>query len=436
MTVIKHGDVTVSYQHTGFIERAGIKTGHVGVAVLRALLDHANHDTRVCFPSIETISARTSLSETSVKKGLRKLEDAGFIETSKRNVEGGRQISNEYRIRDRELVCDAGPLLMIRVLKGLGRGHADRNPKGGEGSPRAPLELNDVESLKALESKAHRPNGLSAYDSSLDATALGSDTQGQEGARETGNGSVQGNDQGNVQGQGNDYIHIQIVKSQALRRTTRGVWIPRDYDENSNVELLDALIAGCQGRTANGVKATATTKPTTTATSKAQATSTAGSPAPQKPPPPRVAAEPPAADTEPRSVADPSLGSGDAAKGPQRPRKRAPRESDPFFHLFGELVLRGEPTSRTRGLAGEFASRCVKNGVVERALRDWREDLTRTGDAKFLRAYNAWDMFVTWWEKRIGKYVQHPSGQSELERSLGAGQGEKWASFRYGVPRE
>lgn len=86
-------------------------------------------------------------------------------------------------------------------------------------------------------------------------------------------------------------------------------------------------------------------------------------------------------------------------------------------------------------MAGEFANRCVQNGVTERALRDWRLDLARTGDDRFLRSYNAWEMLVPWWEKRIGKYVQTPGQPSDIERLGGAGSFEKWEHIRYGIPQ-
>lgn len=420
---VVHGAVTVSVQHTGFIERVGIKTGPNGVAVLRALLDHANHDTRECQPKIDTICARTALSESSVKRALGSLSDHGFITIAKRTAESGRQISNSYTIMDKHLVRDEGIKYMIRIVRSSGwrARNAERwdATAVGEGVTQPPLEHRVLES-KAKGVKATPTSTSTALD--LDSGFQPSPKSRHEPAADAGGSMRSG--AGSTNGKGT----VKPKPKPGYRHTpSGGLWVPWTGTQEELVVF--------QGRTANGVQATTTTEPTTTATSKAQATSTAGSPTPPKPPAPRVAAEPPPAGAEPRSVADPSLGRGNAPKGPQRPRKRAPRESDPFFRLFGELVLRGEPTSRTRGLAGEFASRCVTNGVVEKALRDWRDDLTRTGDAKFLRAYNAWDMFVTWWEKRIGKYVQ-AGGVSELERNAGAGLGEKWAHLRYGVPRE
>ena len=206
---------------------------------------------------------------------------------------------------------------------------------------------------------------------------------------------------------------------------TGSLWIPRTPDKGRVVPVF------CQGRTENGVQAK------TTAASKAKtATTSRPSSTDAHPPPPRVAADRAAAGAVPRSLAAPGLDTPNAPRGPRRARQRAPRPTDPFFNLFGELVLKGQPTSRDRGLAGEFASRCVGNQVTERALRDWRHDLTVTGEAKFLRPYNAWAMFAPWWDKRIGKYIETPGMPSELERFGGAGSGEQWAHIRYGLTAE
>lgn len=206
---------------------------------------------------------------------------------------------------------------------------------------------------------------------------------------------------------------------------TGSLWIPRTPDKR-HVEPVFY-----QGRTENGAQAKATTTSKTKAATTSRATSTDA-----HPPAPRGAGSAHAAGAGPRSVADPTRDTPAAPNAAHRPRQRAPRPTDPFFNLFGELVLKGQPTSRDRGLAGEFASRCVGNQVTERALRDWRHDLTVTGEAKFLRPYNAWAMFAPWWDKRIGKYIETPGMPSELERFGGAGSGEQWAHIRYGLTAE
>lgn len=210
---------------------------------------------------------------------------------------------------------------------------------------------------------------------------------------------------------------------------TGSLWIPRSPVKKKAEPVF------FQQRPNNGAKAKTTATSKAQATAKTTATSTTSTPPPPKPPAP-CAADRAAAGAEPRSVADPTRDTPGASKGPQRRRQRAPRPTDPFFNLFGELVLGGQPTARDRGLAGEFASRCVASRVTEKALRDWRAYLTHTGEVKFLRPYNAWAMFLPWWEKRIGKYVQTPGQPSDIERSGGAGSFERWAHIRYGIPVE
>ena len=424
MSSNKDSQVTVSFQHTGFVERAGAETGFIGVAVLRALLDYANHDTRLCWPSVGTLCTRTALSENSVLKGLRLLREHGFIKTSQR-MEKGRQTTNEYEIMDRELVAHEAPLVMIRILKVIGFSASDRAAaRRGEGARRAPHELNDVES---------KAKGVKATALDL-ASGLRPSTKSRHEPAADAGGYVRPG-AGSPNGSGHAHDEAKPKPRSAFKRTARGWWIP--------VEPVFCQ----QRRNTNGAKAkttaTSKTKATakTTATSKAQttakttATSKASAPPPPKPPAPRAAGRA-AAGAEPRSVADPSQDTPDTSKGPQRQRQRAPRPTDPFFNLFGELVLGGQPTTRDRGLAGEFASRCVANRVTERALRDWRAYLTHTGEVKFLRPYNAWAMFLPWWEKRIGKYVETPGQLSDIERSGGAGSFERWAHIRYGIPAE
>lgn len=410
MSVIKHGEVTVSYQHTGFIERVGVKTGPNGVAVLRALLDSANLKTRECRPSIATICARTALSESTVKRALGALSEHGFVAVNKRAAESGRQLCNSYTIMDRKLVESEGPKLMIRALKSYGRrsfaADAQDSSSEAEGFTQTPLELN------VLESKA---KGVKATALDL-ASGLRPSTKSRHEPAADAGGYVRP-EAGSPNDHGQD--EPKPKPRSAFKRTAHGWWIP--------VEPVF-----CQKRrNTNGAK----TKTTATSKTEAATTSRATS-ADAHPAPPRGAGSAHVAGAGPRSVADPTRDTPAAPNAAHRPRQRAPRPTDPFFNLFGELVLKGQPTSRDRGLAGEFASRCVGNQVTERALRDWRHDLTVTGEAKFLRPYNAWAMFAPWWDKRIGKYIETPGMPSELERFGGAGSGEQWAHIRYGLTAE
>lgn len=413
MSVIKHGEVTVSYQHTGFIERVGVKTGPNGVSVLRALLDSANLKTRECRLKISTLCARTALSESTVQRSLRSLSEHGFVTINSRASESGRQLCNSYTIMDRKLVESEGPKLMIRALKSYSRRSFAADGEGSvsewEGVTQPPLELN------VLESKA---KGVKATALDL-ASGLRPSTKSRHGPAADAGGYVRP-EAGSPNGSGHD--EPKPKPRSAFKRTAHGWWIP-----------ISPVFF--QQRPNNGAKAKATATSKAQATTKTTATSTTSTPPPPKPPAPR-AADRAAAGAEPRSVADPCQDTHDASKGPQRQRQRAPRPSDPFFNLFGELVLKGKIVARHRGLAGEFAANCVQGRVTERAVRDWRAYLDHTGDAKYLRPYNAWMMFADWWQKRIGKYVQTPGQPSDIERSGGAGSFERWAHIRYGIPAE
>ncbi len=400
--------VTVSFQHTGFIERAGEETGFIGVAVLRALLDHANHNTRACRPSVGTLCARTALSENSVLKGLRLLREHGFIRVSQRHTENGRQTTNEYVIIDRELVADEAPRAMIRILKVIGFSASDRAAaRRGEGARRADLGLNVVESkAKGVKATATaldlasglRPSAKSRHEHAADA--------GGYVRPEAGSPNDHGQDE------------PKPKPRSAFKRTARGWWIP-----------LEPVF--CQKRrNTNGAR----TK--TTATSKTEAATTSRATSTDEPPPPRVAGSAPAAGAVPRSLADHTRDAPVAPSASHRPRQRAPRPTDPFFNLFGELVLGGSPTTRTRGLAGEWATRCVENGIPERAIRDWRAELDVSRDVRFLREHNAWQMLLAWWSLRSGKYTQANNGRGALERFGSAGSGEQWAHIRYGIPAD
>lgn len=82
--------ITIAYE---------IQTGSPTLkAVLVALADFANPKDNSCFPSISTISRMTELSEASVKRAIRKLEEMGFITREVRSHKDGRNTSNLYKI--------------------------------------------------------------------------------------------------------------------------------------------------------------------------------------------------------------------------------------------------------------------------------------------------------------------------------------------------
>jgi biotin operon repressor len=65
--------------------------------VLLAMADHAQDDGTGCYPSVQRLATKTSLSRRGVQKISRRLEDAGFLVPSAR-IKGGRSLTTEYRI--------------------------------------------------------------------------------------------------------------------------------------------------------------------------------------------------------------------------------------------------------------------------------------------------------------------------------------------------
>lgn len=57
--------------------------------VMLALADFARNDTLECWPAISTVASRTGLSDRSVRRTIRELEDDGLIETTRRSGQSG-----------------------------------------------------------------------------------------------------------------------------------------------------------------------------------------------------------------------------------------------------------------------------------------------------------------------------------------------------------
>ncbi len=68
------------------------------MAVYLYLCDRAGRESKSCFPSIKTISRDLKLSESSVKRSIRELQDRGYIEKEQRFRDNGGKSSNLYRI--------------------------------------------------------------------------------------------------------------------------------------------------------------------------------------------------------------------------------------------------------------------------------------------------------------------------------------------------
>lgn len=99
--------------------------------VMLALADYANEEGRSIYPSVETISKRTSLTERAVRKTLSDLRKRGVIVIVKRS---GQHRANEYAID-------------VTTLKGMSRP-----------APDAPLKKSDLNLVPSRpESSSARP---------------------------------------------------------------------------------------------------------------------------------------------------------------------------------------------------------------------------------------------------------------------------------------
>jgi helix-turn-helix protein len=65
--------------------------------VLLAMTDHASPDGSGCYPSIDTLAKKTSLSPRSVQGAIRSMEKAGFLLRIGK-AKGGRRVTTEYSI--------------------------------------------------------------------------------------------------------------------------------------------------------------------------------------------------------------------------------------------------------------------------------------------------------------------------------------------------
>ena len=108
-------------------QRAG---GVAAKSVLMHLANCTNHQTGVCRPRIKTIAEECEISESTVKRALVQLSDAGLIEVVKRFKEGV-QLANDYT------------LIMEGVGSGRTQGGFKLNP--GVGSNLTPIETGSIE---------------------------------------------------------------------------------------------------------------------------------------------------------------------------------------------------------------------------------------------------------------------------------------------------
>jgi hypothetical protein len=84
--------------------------------VLVALADHASDD-GLCWPGIKTIAKKASMSESSIRRQLDQLIDAGFLHKEIRIRENGSQQSNAYYLNMGGCQNDRGGLSTVTPLE-------------------------------------------------------------------------------------------------------------------------------------------------------------------------------------------------------------------------------------------------------------------------------------------------------------------------------
>ena len=75
----------------------GAELSHKAVAVYMYLKDRANQSGQ-CWPGLRTIARELHLSVSTVKRGIRELEQGGFLERNARWRENGGRTSNQYQV--------------------------------------------------------------------------------------------------------------------------------------------------------------------------------------------------------------------------------------------------------------------------------------------------------------------------------------------------
>lgn len=96
MNEVPEGAITGWTAVPNWILRSGkFKPG--AVMVLLVLMSRTN-ETGECWPSVKTIAAETGQSESSVKRFLRELREAGLVTWRERKAENGDTTSNAYRL--------------------------------------------------------------------------------------------------------------------------------------------------------------------------------------------------------------------------------------------------------------------------------------------------------------------------------------------------
>jgi Helix-turn-helix domain len=119
--------------------------------VLLAMADHARDDGTGCYPSIATLSRKTSLSIRAVQKTMRGLEAAGYL-ISHGKSRGGRGVTTEYTI-----TLDRGQRTLLPLS---GRGRYERNGNPARHAPFPQSETPHAATSKPRMPRPKTPHGM------------------------------------------------------------------------------------------------------------------------------------------------------------------------------------------------------------------------------------------------------------------------------------
>jgi DNA-binding MarR family transcriptional regulator len=80
------------------LDTHGPKIKAAGIAVYMVLARHAGNETQQAFPALQSIAAKTGMSDRQVKRVLKTLADEGLISIEPQHDADGRQLSNLYTL--------------------------------------------------------------------------------------------------------------------------------------------------------------------------------------------------------------------------------------------------------------------------------------------------------------------------------------------------
>jgi response regulator of citrate/malate metabolism len=100
-TVVDHRQHPFIMVTKEVIENDEVLSKPVDLAVYVVLCMYADNRTKEAYPSVATIAKKSRSSERVVRRSIKSLEEAGYIEIKRQFGEQGRQTSNQYILGER-----------------------------------------------------------------------------------------------------------------------------------------------------------------------------------------------------------------------------------------------------------------------------------------------------------------------------------------------